>query len=321
MRDGRETRVVVGALPPPIGGVSVFVQRQVLDWSRRGDLRVLHSGPSRLFRLAWLCLTERRAEFHVNTLHPVVLLLLFVTRTCPRSVIYDHNHSRHLRAAPLLARLTFYILRRSRNICLVNETLAQLYSKYDIPRRQLSLFSPFVAPDEDAYSQLFAALPGEARRLALDPNVCLVVNSAWKLLRDSSGQSVYGFEATARVAREVGRVRPDVHFLLFLGLAPNDAFSREVVADLRTIDNVTVVTGQYFMWPIFKHTRLFLRTTSTDGDSIAVREALHFSVPVLASDSVPRPVGTNLYKFGDDQDLLRRLLALLPEPLTAHLRQ
>jgi len=44
---------------------------------------------------------------------------------------------------------------------------------------------------------------------------------------------------------------------------------------------------------------LFLRTTQFDGDSISVREALHFGVPVVASDSARRPDGVHLYPAGD----------------------
>jgi len=39
---------------------------------------------------------------------------------------------------------------------------------------------------------------------------------------------------------------------------------------------------------------IFLRTTLYDGDSISVREALHFGTPVIASDNGMRPPGTRL---------------------------
>jgi glycosyltransferase involved in cell wall biosynthesis len=39
---------------------------------------------------------------------------------------------------------------------------------------------------------------------------------------------------------------------------------------------------------------LMLRTTLYDGDSIAVREAVHFGVPVVATDRAPRPEGVRI---------------------------
>jgi glycosyltransferase involved in cell wall biosynthesis len=47
---------------------------------------------------------------------------------------------------------------------------------------------------------------------------------------------------------------------------------------------------------------LMLRTTLYDGDSIAVREAVHFGVPVVASDRAPRPAGVRVVPA---QDLAR----------------
>jgi glycosyltransferase involved in cell wall biosynthesis len=47
---------------------------------------------------------------------------------------------------------------------------------------------------------------------------------------------------------------------------------------------------------------LMLRTTLYDGDSIAVREAVHFGVPVVATDRAPRPAGVRVVPA---QDLAR----------------
>jgi glycosyltransferase involved in cell wall biosynthesis len=44
---------------------------------------------------------------------------------------------------------------------------------------------------------------------------------------------------------------------------------------------------------------LMLRTTLYDGDSIAVREAVHFGVPVVASDRAPRPEGVRVVPAQD----------------------
>ncbi len=65
--------------------------------------------------------------------------------------------------------------------------------------------------------------------------------------------------------------------------------------------------GQYQFWPVYKRVHAFLRLTSTDGDSISIREAIHFGCPVLASDVVPRPDGVKLYGYGN-QDELNALL-------------
>ena len=42
-----------------------------------------------------------------------------------------------------------------------------------------------------------------------------------------------------------------------------------------------------------------IRATSTDGDSLSVREALDSGVRVLATDCVDRPDGVTLFKYND----------------------
>ncbi|MDQ6887060.1 MAG: glycosyltransferase family 4 protein [Gemmatimonadota bacterium] len=50
---------------------------------------------------------------------------------------------------------------------------------------------------------------------------------------------------------------------------------------------------------LIRRADLLLRTTHYDGDSIAVREALHLGTPVIASDNGMRPPGVRLIPAGD----------------------
>jgi glycosyltransferase involved in cell wall biosynthesis len=47
---------------------------------------------------------------------------------------------------------------------------------------------------------------------------------------------------------------------------------------------------------------VYLRPTTTDGDAVAIREALSMRVPVVASDAAPRPPGVAVFP---SRDLLR----------------
>jgi glycosyltransferase involved in cell wall biosynthesis len=60
---------------------------------------------------------------------------------------------------------------------------------------------------------------------------------------------------------------------------------------------------------------LMLRTTLFDGDAVSVREALHLSTPVIASDNGMRPDGVHLIPKQDLQALLRVVEETLAQPL------
>jgi glycosyltransferase involved in cell wall biosynthesis len=315
MNGSRETRIIVGTIPPPFGGVTVYVDRCIREWRKNESLDVIHVPPRSIGRLLWLCLCKRTAEFHVNTLHPLVLFLLLVTGSCPQTVLYDHNHSWHLQPGSLIARFVFAVARRTQRIEVANRKLTTIYRDIGIPEDRIAVFLPFIPPDAAEEHALFATLPERVRRLACDPAIRLVINSAWKLVQTSAGTDLYGFDTTTAVARRIAPERPDLHFLFFLGLAPEDAHARRIVDDISGLPNATLIVGNHILWPVLRHAAAFLRTTATDGDSVAVREALYFGTPVIASNAAERPDGVILYAYGDDDDLYR---CLMTSPAVRH---
>jgi glycosyltransferase involved in cell wall biosynthesis len=59
---------------------------------------------------------------------------------------------------------------------------------------------------------------------------------------------------------------------------------------------------------------ILLRTTLYDGDSIAVREALHFGLAVIATDNGMRPEGTTLIPVADQRALCEAIRQTLDNP-------
>ena len=68
---------------------------------------------------------------------------------------------------------------------------------------------------------------------------------------------------------------------------------------------------------------LMVRPSTTDGDSVAVREALWCGVPVVASDCVRRPPGVIVHRTGDAEDLRAKVSYALGhlEAIRHHVRQ
>ena len=62
---------------------------------------------------------------------------------------------------------------------------------------------------------------------------------------------------------------------------------------------------------------LFVRPTLADGDSVSVREALALGVRALASDAAPRPPGVRLFAAGNAVALAAAMRASLDEPRPA----
>jgi len=87
---------------------------------------------------------------------------------------------------------------------------------------------------------------------------------------------------------------------------------KEIVKENGCSDKVYwQLSGIPEMWPLLKHSALYLRPTSTDGDSVLLREALGLGVPSLASDVVSRPATCELYHYGNQEDMESKMKIML----------
>jgi len=58
------------------------------------------------------------------------------------------------------------------------------------------------------------------------------------------------------------------------------------------------------VYPIWQKSDIFVRPTVSDGDAVSLREALYLKTPSVASDVVPRPEGTVLFKNRNTEDFV-----------------
>ena len=73
-------------------------------------------------------------------------------------------------------------------------------------------------------------------------------------------------------------------------------------------NNIFLFHSNSQLWPLLKYSNYFIRPSVTDGDSNAVREALAFNNTVFCSDCVKRPKQSVLYKTDDNNDLIDKVL-------------
>lgn len=65
------------------------------------------------------------------------------------------------------------------------------------------------------------------------------------------------------------------------------------------------------LMPAMARCDFMIRPTLSDGDSNAVREALHLGLPVLASDCVERPAGVSTYAVGNLESMQQAVMGML----------
>lgn len=294
--------LVIGKVPPPLGGVTVFIERFVNKLVRNGDKVVLVS-PTKVYRVL---VNSFRAEFiHIHTISIVYLALFYVLRLLPKVTVYDHNHSRHFNNMPTIKlRLIMFFLSNIDRVFVANTLLT---SNYNNCTTKVFEFSPFLPPLVEKKQSIIDSYPNAIKELIISSKP-LVFTSAWKNVHEGT-ESVYGLDAFIKVAKAANEEGLGLSFLIMLGIeSEKDEY---LLKKASLVPNLTVLIGQYESWPILENAACLIRNTSTDGDSVSVREAIYFSTPVLASDRAPRPKEVKVFQKDDHQQIYKLLKDLI----------
>lgn len=118
----------------------------------------------------------------------------------------------------------------------------------------------------------------------------MVVSNASYMQFAKNGDEVYGIHFLVNYFKE----NPEYQLLVS---DPSGQYYRHY--DGACPDNVNFITKEHSFTALVRHADVMIRATSTDGDSLSVREALDSGVRVLATDCVDRPEGVTLFKYND----------------------
>ncbi|HTN85610.1 MAG TPA: glycosyltransferase family 4 protein [Sorangium sp.] len=322
--------VLVGGYPPPYGGVNVHVQRVAHLVQQRFDVDVIdvHAPPSlpvaptsfpvyrcdggvapmRLLRaMAYLRRRRRNiVHFHASALKNFAVAAFPLFWSLPpgtSKVITLHSGrlvSNYERSGPVEQRLVAAVLRRFDHCIAVNEEQVRFLERLGIPPQRTSCIPAFLPPTlvPDALLQSkVEALRRAAGSLFLVSGAALqhygidVAIDALRLLHRETGAkpglivilyTEYERAYLTGIERGLAEYGSE-HSLLFRDLNP-DRFSYL----LSLVD-------------------VFLRPTTTDGDSVTVREAAYLHKQIIASDCVARPEGAALFETGNASSLRRAI--------------
>jgi glycogen(starch) synthase len=307
----------VGPYSPPHGGIQAhvvalrkYLQEQgetcdVIDLNRFRRTDGLGAyGPRNAVHLLWLLLKLQADIVHLHVggnLTPRLLGLSLVCGWLPNRKAVLTFHSGGYPSSPQGKKarpntMRGWIMRRLDRVIGVNQEIVDVFKRYGVPSSRLSLIRPYSLPagppSVDLPEQLEAFFVAHQPILLsvglLEPEYDLAFQiEALGLLREkfpTAGLMLIGSGSLESELRQRINSKDYGQDIMLCGDVDRDVTLR-VIADAD----------------------VFLRTTLFDGDSISVREALHFGVPVIASDCAARPVGVRLVPKTD----LRSLLAAI----------
>ena len=299
----------LGPYPPPHGGVQsnlVAIHRLLLGGGF--SPQVINTTRNRkpdangvFYPKNWLGLLRflMRLRYDIVHLHiggnvtTRLLALAFACCSIPgkKAVLTFHSGGYPASPAGLSARpctLRGFVFRRFDRIICVNPKLVELFHRFGLQPEKVRLILPHALPPAPQDRRLSERLEGFFE--AHDPVLCTVgllepeydlplQIDALGLTRErhpKAGLVIIGSGSLEGDLRTRIAGKPYAGDVLLCGDVPHE----ETLGAIRRCD-------------------VFLRTSRYDGDSVAVREALHLAVPVVATDTGLRPQGVRLVPIGD----------------------
>lgn len=274
--------LIIGSIPPPVGGVSIHTER-LLDNLLK--LQFPHEFINlKRFKLKELIMALYKHKIiHLHTSNPYLqfVLAIFSFFCVKKLVITFHGdlnrpenfHNFWVSSAikiceiPILLNLSSYIVAKKYNIKSV-------------------LISSFIPPKVDLFEK---SLPFS--NLSIQKFEKIFSTYAYRLSFDKNRIEIYQIKTLFEIFNKMPQN-------LLIISDPSGEYKKFIQSKYFDIpENIKIIPYPHNFTELLLLSDCYIRFTSTDGDSLAVREALYLNKKVIASNNVDRPEGVELVEF------------------------
>ena len=320
-----EPVLFVGPYPPVIGGTAAMLRRFIPALEERGvPCRILNTQvgnrqgglKERLGRLLFFKMLGLRAMFsrerlvHCHTVNFANLtghffVLLFCRLAGKRTVITLHAGDLHAKLSTGRSRtIGRRILKLAHVITTVTPELADLCTGLGMRHAVfISNDLRYIPHGGDGQE-----LPPPVDRFIREHDPVVTLVGAMK--------TPYGIDVFLRATRQLRLIHPRAGALIIAFKSETSVYFEQMKA-LRQelgLEDAALVPDEFpNVAEALRRSDVFVRPTLSDGDSIAVREALTLGLPVVASDVGFRPQGVKTFPVGDHQGLADAIAAVITE--------
>jgi len=306
--DKREV-LIIGRVPPPVGGVTTFILRTYYKLENEGvNVQLFPSSMKNNLNVFLKLMLGKYSDIIINTMSLPLFCVLFFSFNLSKVELVDHNHSRHFRA-DFSTYLKLFFIKKIKKVSLVDE---HLLGNYPQVFRPLDILNPFLPPTSYEIDSAKAGQPkGMDSFLNLHDKICVL--SAWRYNFEND-IDIYGLERSLKLFIDIIHLYKNVGLVICIG---DKNYNKERIQTLKELaqnrTNIFFWEDCTSSWSVFSEKSVYLRPTSTDGNSISIHEALYFNSLVLASDVVPRPNGCVSFDYNDDNDFKTKLISIIED--------
>ena len=303
----------IGPLPPPLGGISVYLYR--LKHLKPNDRYINSNTLGKIGFLRLLCQKKEELVLHGYNMRKFIALYFASIFLGLQYTVVLHGEGVFQSKSVISWYLLRKSLQRAQSIQFVNQKIKERMGAM-FPELLPNSFvqCPFLPPPPEDEAAILGTYPKELHHFIANRSPLLVAN-AFKIVFWNDGTELYGLDMCVELVHRLKSQYPQIGLVFALAddTGEPDYFSKikEQILTNKLDEHVYFMTGQRELWPLFRKADLMVRPTCTDGDALSIREALYFHVPALASDVVPRPDGTIVFNNRDMDNFYEKASEIL----------
>ncbi len=314
--------IILGALPPPRGGVSTHIER-LIPYLEEAGIKFVVWDYSKEYKQVESLILLRKEPFKVLNLllqpgvkvlhYPLtnisisktILLILMRIIGVRLTITFVASPEQTLGNSSQKLACILKLARFSSHIIAVNKFFKKVLVEKGISENKISNFTAFI-PLKNGFPKK-QTIPLEVSKFCCKHKPLILTYAYGPDFHN--GEDMYGLDIIIELAKIVRLEMQMPGFLVVIPEVTNEGYFgmiRNSIQKEGLEPFFCFAVGNHFAFiPFLQYSDIFIRATNTDGDALTLREALYYDVPSIASDICPRPEGTLLFRNRDTHDLHR----------------
>ena len=300
--------LLLGKIPPPIGGVSIHITRLMGSLDKRVDIENWdYSKEKNITKIVSKIIKADVVHIHLTKKFYRLLVVLLFKLFLKKVIITFHGKYNFENFTDQWA------LKLCDSAILLNKFSYKRAA--EIRKKNNHLIGSFIPPVPELIIPLPLKYELQIRDLKLYHKKVFAMNASSYAL-DPNGQEIYmGTKIIKLFAKN-----PDI--ALIFSDPSNSYLNFFESSGISIPSNVLFINQSHDFVSVVQQVDGIIRATTMDGDSLTIKEALFYNKPVFATDVVDRPTGTITFRdFDQLEELLNNRLEKTKFPVDNSLHQ
>ncbi|MFT3931310.1 MAG: glycosyltransferase family 4 protein [Spongiibacteraceae bacterium] len=324
--------LLIGAYPPPTGGNSVHIKRLKETLSAKGckcTVIDIYGNPTPEIRqpdihrigpagfgalLKCISLIKKTPHdvihFHVSAMERFlyaghILTLFAESRAKKILTIHSGQFVDTYQSLPKIKqKVLSRLFHQFTHIIVVNSGQKRLLEDIGVTSDKVSVIPAYIPPELTSFPEAETIL-----NALKEDDRTLIVSSGY-------GEPLYGYHRIVGAIASNPVLTKKTSLLLCLYNRYDQEYMSQIESSLRKLESVQIIrdlNSEQFAYLLSK-SNMYIRATDSDGDAVAIREAAHFGLSVIASNIGERPEYCRLFNVDDTISLGNQILESISHP-------